>query len=560
MSAARRHQDDGTRALDECSTVDARSDIADEAARSSPIPQQPELLDRRTWYAIAAIGAIQLVELAMLAGGYIWRPKGSVFTGNVWYAEDGAQHEMWAREMWVHVFARNLLTPQPTSRSWFFSPLEWFYGGLRAITNVPYPVVTAVLGTLCVIPFVLGLIHLAWQTGVKRARICAVVAVFAGGFAPLVAGLRNLGLLHVNGDVLHQALSVSSDATPGAVGLGVNQLLIVAVLVGLAWGAAGRMKGFALAGIALAATAAVYPFYAPTLGVVTVVCLVLWRGSLGRERTTRAALWALVPAIPPFAYYALLPKIDSEFAHFQALNHQPIFSLKVLLLSFGVGLIALAGVPRLFRGGHIQQMFGVLAVTVLFFLFIPQTPWRSHLLHFSPFLVIGAFAAWEPVFERLGERRRRIGVLVVIGCMIAGAAATPYYLWKMAHTEAQAEAPQFITSGEHDAITWLAERSGNDTVLAPSNVSPWVAAWASKRVVVGHFLWTHNYDANRRNVDAIYAGVDPSRLIRQFGVKWILVDTTSLPTWAHGLQPAAHFSGAEILDSAAVLATHERRS
>jgi hypothetical protein len=49
--------------------------------------------------------------------------------------------------------------------------------------------------------------------------------------------------------------------------------------------------------------------------------------------------------------------------------------------------------------------------------------------------------------------------------------------------------PSYLTSGDLAAIQWISNQPGNDIVLARSDLSPWVAAKAHHRVLVGHYLW-----------------------------------------------------------------------
>src|SRR5262249_28057838 len=117
------------------------------------------------------------------------------------------------------------------------------------------------------------------------------------------------------------------------------------------------------------------------------------------------------------------------------------------------------------------------------------------------------------------------------------------------------ERPVYLTDGDVDAIRWIAAQPDDDVVLAPSDVSPWIAARAHHHVLVGHYLWTHQYNARRRDVDAIFdAGADPRAVLEAARVRWILVDTNrGMPAWARNVVPMARFGSTTILLASAVL-------
>jgi hypothetical protein len=79
---------------------------------------------------------------------------------------------------------------------------------------------------------------------------------------------------------------------------------------------------------------------------------------------------------------------------------------------------------------------------------------------------------------------------------------------------------------------------------------------SGKRVVVGHYLWTHHYNERLRQVNAVFDGAgNPRSLIQTLDVKWILVDgDRGIPAWAVGVRPVAQFGETRILRAQDVLA------
>jgi hypothetical protein len=104
-------------------------------------------------------------------------------------------------------------------------------------------------------------------------------------------------------------------------------------------------------------------------------------------------------------------------------------------------------------------------------------------------------------------------------------------------------------------MSWLKHRPGDGVVLARSDISPWVAARAGHRVLVGHYLWTRDWARRRREVDAAFdRGRDPQSLLVRFKVEWILLDRErGVPAWADGVRPVARFGETTILRAADVL-------
>ena len=115
-------------------------------------------------------------------------------------------------------------------------------------------------------------------------------------------------------------------------------------------------------------------------------------------------------------------------------------------------------------------------------------------------------------------------------------------------------APISLDEGQRAAFAWLARRHDDGVVLARRDISPWVAAKASHRVLVGHYLWTHDWKERGLEVDAIFdVGVNPLPVIRRFGVTWVLIDgERGVPAWIRGARPVARFGKTEIFSAGAL--------
>jgi hypothetical protein len=144
---------------------------------------------------------------------------------------------------------------------------------------------------------------------------------------------------------------------------------------------------------------------------------------------------------------------------------------------------------------------------------------------------------------------------VLAGVAVAAAlVAAPYYYRPQVESLTPQAPPIYLDEGHRAAFAWLRSQHDEGVVLARSDISPWVAAKADHRVLVGHYLWTHDWEERGREVDAIFnAGVDPLPVIRRFGVTWVLVDgERGLPRWTRGARPVARFGTTEIFSARAL--------
>jgi hypothetical protein len=528
--------------------------VLDVARRETPVPAT--VLPRRTrlWalaerrWAVAAVAVVVVASVTPTLAGYLAAPSGWKFTGAIGYGEDLAQHEVWAEQMAQHGrYLVNVLTPEPTRSGWFFSPFELVMGLLERVTGLPYAVINAGLAIATIPLLTWGLLTLARRAGISPPGPAVVLALVAGSFAPVAVAASNL--LGLPGDKPIW-LAYSGDATPAVAGVWIYLTLAVLTLVALT--DEHVVRGFRRAGAILFVLGAVYPFFLPTLFLTTGLYAASLTRSVDRRTLLKGLVWFGLLSLPPTLYYALLPHYDPEFAHFARLNHRPLPTLTTTIVSLGFAAGAVIGVPRLVRGNRTQQLLGCLAVAVVVAVYIPQHPWRSHLFYLTPPLVVGALAAWWPVVQRWRWRPKR---LIIAAALAAALTSTPYNYVHAVRAVQDVAPPQYLAADDVAAIDWLDRRPGMSVVLAASDISPWVAARAGHRVLVGHYLWTHDYRRRRDQVDAVFHGRrSPRSLIAAFRVRWILLDARrKVPAWAQGVKPVARFNQASVLRAADVL-------
>ena len=485
---------------------------------------------------------IVLVSVAPYLAGYLLAPAGMHFTGAPVYNEDRAQHETWARQMAAHGRFQNVLTPEPTPRGWFVSPLDLLFG-LMARVGIPIPVTTRLLDLACAPFLAFALMTLARRAGVPRPGLAAVVSLLAGSLAPL---LRVATLVGIPVD-LRTARLVGADATPVFALPGPYLLLAVLFLLALPTGESGdEARGFRLAGGPLFLLALVFPFFVPVLWI-TAALGALFRARLrGSSRTTKGLGWLALCSVP-MLYWAILPRLDSEYARFAASNRLPLFSPVVTVASLGLGSFAFLGALRLLRGNAHSQILAAFAVALLIALYIPAHPWRSHLFYLSPILVIAAIGAWWPSLLRLRPALRWVLTAGLLGAAFLG---TPNYYRRHA-TVLQFWPPTYLTTGDVAGIEWIARQPGTDVVLARSDLSPWIAARGNHCVLVGYWLWTHDYGRRRTEVDDVFrTGAEPRALLRSESVRWVFIDgDRGVPEWTRGIEPVARFDHTAIFSA-----------
>ena len=493
---------------------------------------------------VAIIVFVAFISATPYFIGYLIEPRGLHFTAALIYAEDIAQHESWASEMSAHLGYQNLLTPEDTPRGWFISPLDLFFGLVQRATGIPYMVLPVGLGVLCAPALAFSLMHLARRADLGSPGVAAVAALLAGSFGPLVAGAAKLGLIHSN---VERLVLVAAEATPVFDGAYTYLLIAILVLISIpVQDPQDAARGFRHASVALFGIALIYPYLVPILLLTGVLCAALWAKDRGWKSMLKGIVWLVICSGLPMTYWALLPRIDVEYARISAANYAPLFSIPFVFVNLGLSIGAIVGIPRLLRGNAYQQMLACFTAAFVLALYFPAQPWRPHLFLFTPVLAIAAFAAWSPIFLRLRAWPRWI----VIGSLFTAAMiSTPWYFYWKIKDMVRFAPPTYITAGDDAAIQWIANKPGNEVVLARADLSPFVASRGHHRVLVGHYLWTHEYRRRRAEVDAVFEnGLDPRSLLTTEKIAWVLIDgDRGVPAWATGVEPAARFDQTVVL-------------
>jgi hypothetical protein len=329
-------------------------------------------------------------------------------------------------------------------------------------------VLVPALSLACAPALAFGLMTIARRADLGRPGVAAVIALLAGSFAPVVHAATMIGLIP-RADVA-SVRGVGGDATPIFAGLSPQLMLAVLVLATLPTGdKRDPAPSFRLASIALFTLAAVYPFFIPTLWLTVGLYTPLWAKRWGWQSTLRGISCLGIFSALPMLYWAVLPWVDSEYARFAALNRQPLFPFRLVLVSLGLGSAAIGGIPWLLRATAYQQLLACFAGACIVALYVPAHPWRSHIFYLSPVLVITALAVWWPILMRL---RRGARWMLAGGLLAAATTSLPYYYARNISGLAHLGPPVYLTSGDVAAIRWLADQPGTDVVLARKDLSP----------------------------------------------------------------------------------------
>lgn len=97
-------------------------------------------------------------------------------------------------------------------------------------------------------------------------------------------------------------------------------------------------------------------------------------------------------------------------------------------------------------------------------------------------------------------------------------------LFGLVNPEAGLSQRLIVERGYWEAMNWLEDNGKpDDVVLASPNVSLWIPAWSSKRVVYGHPWETLNAEIKLAQVRAWYAGEGCDDLLAQYHVRFVVL-------------------------------------
>ena len=262
--------------------------------------------------------------------------------------------------------------------------------------------------------------------------------------------------------------------------------------------------------------------------------LAAWRGTRRRPRLA-VPVSVIAATAAPLLYYQLLGSFDSSWEQARDASKHA-FSFWTLVIALAPLLIAsvpaFARRPRTFLETITRVWpLGAAVIFVLSATELAATPLHAFEGITLPLAVLAVEGVQRLGFGRL-RHRGLIGALAVAACTI------PATYWEL-HSAEQLVAPQagnanFITTGERDALDYLASNREPGGVLTRFYLGSIVPALTGRRTFVGDCLWSEPGCSQRAQLaqqllDGTIPAVRAAPLVNEVGARFALTDCTAPP-------------------------------
>lgn len=304
-------------------------------------------------------------------------------------------------------------------------------------------------------------------------------------------------------------------------------LLLLFSVAGLEFICRGRLgAGLTAAGCGLLVSL-IHPHTLPVMGLILGLATV-WQ-FYAQKRPLLAGLLRLglitLPSLPYLLYAWLVFQRNPAFVAWreQSLTYSP--APLHYLLGFGLTfLLAVVGLALTWRPAELKFRFlHVWAISVPVLIYLPLALQRRFLDGYqAPLALLAAFGlAW---LAGKIERRLWQSVLVVLTLLIMSLTNLLLVGGAMA-TMSQRPTPVFIATAHVEAATWLADRAGQNVVLASYEMGNYLPTVADVRTFGGHGPETARSAEKRAQVERFFnsATDDAWRkaLLAEFGVDYL---------------------------------------
>lgn len=468
--------------------------------------------------------------IAPLAGLLVrvWT-KGGVVTGaDGFLVADPMQYLTWLREASDHLAVANLYDLAGGPRS-FVHPGVLISGVLH---KAGLGVAAAYLAwkPVAVLALFAGTLALARRFLARQddRRLAVVVALFFASPVAALVGWSGIG----GNDVKFDFDFVSGELWPGtylwgylftALAVGLLPLGVLAYERGRAGGGAGALALAAACGLF---SAWMQPWQGATFAAVLVgtelLCLRRGRHPLAAARDLAAPLGA---TLAPLVYYYVLSRTDESWELAQVVNDFPRWPWWVTVL----GLLPLA-LPAAFAYRLPAPDFGALALRVwplagLAIFYQPGGTFPFHAFQglSLPLTVLGVLA----LREWLGERSVPLGGAVAL-VLVLCAVGTLYRANELREAVNLGRQPFFLETAERDALGHLERQPEPGGVLTPVYSGIVLPAYTGRETYIGAGSWTPNFEARRRDTEALFAGqldtAEARALVRRSGARFLYSD------------------------------------
>jgi hypothetical protein len=474
------------------------------------------LTEARFWTLVTAA----LFGVTMLPYWFGWSAAGpdAVFMGLLFDVPDHAQYWAWvtssARD---GLFISNALTPEPNPAS-FMNPMMWLLAqGRRA--GVGFPELFQLWRAVGAMVAVGGIV---WCTRVlvtdpEQRRTARWVALLGGGFGWALVAVKVIGGLPetpfptdvytVEPNTFWAVLSYPY--------LALAQGLLALVLTA-AW-QAYQQPSVSRVGVAALGAAVLGAFHAYDLLIVyavlgAAVVLIALRRRRVPWRLVGVAVAVGLASAPIALYYRHLTTatplwrdILAQYANAGVWTPTPPHMIILMGLPL---LLAVAG-GWLRRRGPDRELFVIAwALAGGLLPYLPVVYQIKLLTGWQVPLAILAASAWHEAWSRYAPRvLARAGATGATLALVVLVVPTNLYLvgWRFVELRRHST-PYFVSTGERDALAWLAERrTDRDVVLAREDFGRWVPGYTGMRAALAHWAMTARYFERRRVMDAFFS-------------------------------------------------------
>ncbi len=505
--------------------------------RPAPVPAQRRAhrIDRFDVGVLAVFGLVSLWVLGLdlfqvVVNHRVWTGTDGV------YIVDQMQYLAWIRDASHHVLASNLYVLRATPHD-YFQPAVLISGGLTALGMAPWltlllwkPVAVAT-GFWAARSFANRSLSGLWS---RRAAL--VLILFFGCFTVIAGDFGVLG-----------------DLFPGFLAWGYTfGLIALAALVGglLTYDRAlreGRISW--VPGLLGASASLLHPWQGEALIVLVIMGeLVVARARpVTRPRLGLAAL-TIVLTGAPLLYYVILTRADPVW-HLARLASKHSFHLGAIMIAIVPlvlpALLAYRRHPRTFLGAATRAWpiaaFGVYFLSGTGAAATPLHAFQGITFPLSVLAIEGLQSIrWQRIRWQRIPQARLFAVIAVAVAVIPATAYELYFAWTLARPTAGNA--NFITTGERDALAYLASDPTPGGVITRGYLGSTVPGITGRSTLAGDCLWSQP-DCLGRSVVAqeLFDGTLNKRTLHHLmtgkGVRFVLADCKTTGDVRRELRP-----------------------
>jgi hypothetical protein len=435
-------------------------------------------IDRFDLTVLAVFGLVSLWVLGL----DLWRV---VVENRVWTGTDGVyivdqmQYLAWIRDASHHLLASNLYVLRPTAHD-YFQPAVLISGGATALGVAPWLTlllwkpVAVVTGFWAARSFARRSL-----TGLWSRRAALVLSLFFGCFT-----------------VIFGSVGVLGDLFPGFLSWGYTfGLIALAALVGglLAYSSALRERRISwLPGLLGAAASLLHPWQGEALIVLVIVAeLAVGRAQpITRRRVGLAGLTIGLTAAP-LLYYVILTRADPvwHLAREASKHSFPLGSIVLAIVPLMLpALLAYRHRPRTFLAAA-TRVWPIAAFGVYFLSGTGAAATPLHAFQGITFpLSVLAIEGLQSIRWQRIPHARLVAVVAVAVAVIPATAYELYFASRLARPTAGNA--NFITTGERDALDYLASNPTPGGVITRGYLGSTVPGITGRNTLAGDCLWS----------------------------------------------------------------------